>query len=159
MKKLTTLLLALMMLLALPVSVFADEDNYDLGKDDDDVSVELYASGTSTYSVYFPKKLDVSSGNVTLTIKAKGDITPDELLNISFAKEDIVLEDQAEDDNKRDDIPLTIEGDFGAFEWDDIADADYANNQSVSVAISHSGILAGSWKTTLPITISLDAKE
>jgi len=159
MKKIITILLSITMLMALPMSIYAEDNNQTIDKDHQgDVSVELYASGTSTYSVYLPTKLDVSGASTTLTIKAKGDITPDEKLNIAVTKTGIALKDQATNANKRNDIDLTITGDDGTFTYDQIDDADYDNNSSVTMTITNEGTIpSGNWKTTLPITISLGA--
>ena len=155
MKKSLTILCTLLMMITSTATMFADENNI-VVEENKTVDVELYAEVTSTYSVKIPKKFDVKETETNLVIYAKGDITANERLAISYKNQDVALSETAKSaDDKHPDVPLTLTGDAVSFSWDQIRN-DYPQNSSLTINIKHAALKAGYWSTNLPITIALN---
>ena len=152
MKKLFTILCAAALLLAAPMTVFAEDvEVHEPGT----TNVQLTASATSTYSVKIPQVVDVTALSTTLTVYAKGDIAANEQLSISYNGAGLQLVDQTNGSNKAN-IDLSFAGDAALLNWDDIDDPEYINNDSMVVTITHAAISSGVWSATLPIVIALN---
>lgn len=159
MKKSLTILCALLMMVTSFASVFADEtpgDQEFIVSTPQDVNVKLYAQVASSYSVKIPKEFDVTATNTSLVIYAKGDITANERLSISYTNSNIALSETATNTaDKHADVPLTLTGDAVNLKWNQI-DKDYLQNSNLSINIQHAALTAGYWSTNLPITIALN---
>ena len=163
MKKKLTILCALLMMVTSFASVFADEESGQEIEETDyivetakSVDVKLYAEITSSYSVKIPKEFDVKETETNLTIYAKGDITANERLSITYQKEGVALSESVTNEgDEHADVPLTLSGDAANFKWNQI-DKEYEQNSFLTINIKHSKLAAGYWSTNLPITIALN---
>ena len=155
MKKSLTILCTLLMMVTSTATMFAEENDI-VVEENKTVDVKLYAEVTSTYSVLIPKEFNVKETETNLVIYAKGDITANERLAISYKNQDVALSETATNaDDKHPDVPLTLSGDAASFSWDQIKD-DYLQNSSLTINIKHAALKAGYWSTNLPITIALN---
>lgn len=134
----------------------AEEYEVTQSSESKEVNVQLYANVTSTYSVKIPAQFDVTPVTTTLKVFAKGDISADEKLSITYQNTGVKLHETGTSETKHPDIDLTLTGEAANLAWNQIDKTSYGENAHLQITITHDVIAAGYWTTDLPITIALN---
>ena len=160
MKKILTVLLVAAMMIATPAGIFADEkpaktdNDQELESNPTAGTVKLVATAASSYTLMFPKQVDVSTSGATANIFAKGDVDGNKVIVIAEKdKGTHVLKDGA---NLKADVGVSVA--FGSGIAGSLIKSDYDNAAKETMTVTHTGLLAGSWSCDLPIVISVQDK-
>lgn len=153
MKKILTVLLAAAMIMAVPTSIFADETNNELNSNaqltDINGSINLVASKISSYTVKFPKSLDVTDASKTCDFYVKGDVDGSKKVVIDKGTGTHQLTDKA---GTKAAVALSIS--FGSgVEGKDIL-SEYGTAKE-TMTITHGALAAATYGYELPVVIKL----
>lgn len=156
MKKILTVLLTTLMVMAIPANVFAQEGDNVQEISSTSATLELYAKKASSYTIKLPSKVDVSSTSTTVSISACGNVSGSEQIVIEENKGESgttvnYLQDVTD---LKDDKALTVSVDT-AISGTDIT-ADYNQKAVATMTITHDELDAGDYTCNLPITIKLE---
>ncbi|MBQ9424520.1 MAG: hypothetical protein IJU42_01080 [Erysipelotrichaceae bacterium] len=151
MKKILTLLFVSMLMIAMPSTVFADQNDNEVTGES--ATVELYAAVASQYTVKLPLRVDVSATSTTFNVFAKGSIAADKQLSVSVGSGTHTLADTINGSNRSYALTLNVSG--GTFAADTL-EANYSDSIKSVFTVTHAALAAGNYSYNLPIVIALE---
>ncbi len=150
MKKILTLLFVSLIMISLPLTVFAQEDTE--VSNAEEASVTLFANIASRYTVRLPASVDVSNESTVFYVQAKGSIAADRKLDITCSDTGHTLIDETATRS----YALSVNVDGGSFSADELTDM-YQDDLKAEFTVAHASLSAGNYRYNLPILISLNS--
>jgi len=153
MTKTSKILISLLssLLLLTPTVVKADEEISAEGTE----LISLTASVPSSYTIKFPKSVNITSAEESFYIDVKGEMSTMEKLVITIP-ETATLTETVHDSSTARTVDVTIESSKSEFVSEDLSTDTYNEDDArATVALTHDEIVAGEWTGSISMVVAL----